>query len=62
MRNPRPTSYQELQTCLRRTLVADLATEPESEPGSGPATETTPSDPTAYVLCAQWLTVLVVEP
>ena len=29
------TGYQELQTCLRRTLVADPVAEPESEPGSG---------------------------
>ena len=47
VRMPRPTSYQELQTCLRRTLVADPAAEPESEPGSGPAGEATPPVPTA---------------
>ena len=40
VRMPRPTSYQELQTCLRRTLVADPAAEPESEPGL--ATEAAP--------------------
>ena len=44
VRMPRPTSYQELQTCLRRTLVAEPA---ESEPGSGPASPATPPAPSA---------------
>ena len=57
VRMSRPTSYQELQTCLRRTLVADPTAEPKSEPGSGPAGEATPLSRPPDAMCVQWLTV-----